>query len=317
MIKSWALSASFAFCAVCEAASLSCTSSFGYQAMQAWPFDHLSITPLFAPVCTPGRAPVCSPLPNALGATAQLEGDVIAVDLYGSDTTLPSGVPATSGIPVVVGPLIDGIYRTVVRVHNVDEHGNVSSCDGRLGYPPNVRIRLPTGPLEVVAAVEFYNASLDHYFLTIDPREIMDLDRGVHRGWTRTGRGFNVFAPGKSGGTGAPVCRFYGLPSAGLDSHFYTASAAECAEIPIKYNGAWQLESPNAFEVWLVDTPQPQRYCNPSVAEQEIIRLWNQRVDSNHRYLTDGNLLLGMLMGGWVEEGVGYPSPASGMCYPL
>ena len=33
------------------------------------------------------------------------------------------------------------------------------------------------------------------------------------------------------------MCRFYGLPSAGLDSHFYTANAAECAQIPAKFVG--------------------------------------------------------------------------------
>src|SRR5262249_7843751 len=159
---------------------------------------------------------------------------------------LPNGVTANSGLPVIVGPLHDGIYSTVVRVHNVDAQGNDRSCNGGLSYPPLVRIRLPKGPIQQAFALGFYNAQLDTDFLTIDRMEIADLDAGVHRGWERTGLGFKVFAPGKSGGTGVPVCRFYGLPSAGLDSHFYTASAAECAEIPTKYNGAWQLETANA-----------------------------------------------------------------------
>ena len=40
---------------------------------------------------------------------------------------------------------------------------------------------------ETAELVEFYNASLDHYFITITPKEISDLDTGVHPGWTRTG----------------------------------------------------------------------------------------------------------------------------------
>ena len=48
-------------------------------------------------------------------------------------------------------------------------------------------------------------------------------------GWARTGEGFKAYAAGSyNDGTVRPVCRFYGLPSAGLDSHFYSASPAEC-----------------------------------------------------------------------------------------
>jgi hypothetical protein len=220
------------------------------------------------------------------------------------------------GNPLVVGPFQGGTYTTKLRVHNVDAQGNVNSCGGGPVYPYQLQIRIPNGPVEIVAAIEFHNAALDHYLLTVGMAEISDLDRGVHPGWVRTGKQFNVFAPGKSGGTGTPMCRFYGLPSAGLDSHFYTANAEECAALPTKYNGAWQLETSNAFEIWLMDTPPTNRYCNPGMGEAQIVRLWNQRVDSGHRYLTDGNALLGMLLAGWIEEGVGYPSPASGMCAP-
>ena len=36
-------------------------------------------------------------------------------------------------------------------------------------------------------AIEYYNASLDHYFVTSFANEIADLDGGVFAGWQRTG----------------------------------------------------------------------------------------------------------------------------------
>src|SRR5207245_2233297 len=68
--------------------------------------------------------------------------------------------------------------------------------------------------------VEFYHAALDHYFITANPKEISDLDTGVHPGWTRTGQTFNSYTIGSAGRDGRrPVCRAYGLPRAGIDSH--------------------------------------------------------------------------------------------------
>ena len=39
----------------------------------------------------------------------------------------------------------------------------------------------------LVPVVEFYNADLDHYFITANPAEAAALDSGVLKGWTRTG----------------------------------------------------------------------------------------------------------------------------------
>ena len=80
-----------------------------------------------------------------------------------------------------------------------------------------------------VTIVEFYNAALDHYFITANPQEMADLDNGVHVGWARTGQSFNGYGIGSTGDTDRrPVCRAYGSPAAGLDSHFYSASPDEC-----------------------------------------------------------------------------------------
>ena len=38
---------------------------------------------------------------------------------------------------------------------------------------------------EQVTAVEYYHVALDHYFISADPKEISDLDTGVHTGWAQ------------------------------------------------------------------------------------------------------------------------------------
>jgi hypothetical protein len=141
---------------------------------------------------------------------------------------------------------------------------------------------------------------MDHYFTSADPGEIADLDNGVHQGWSRTGLTFNVFAPSKSGRSGVPVCRFYGLPSAGLDSHFYTADQNECAGIPDTFHGAWQLESNDVFEVRM---PTADGVCAPAFVP--VYRLWNQRADSNHRFTKDLNVARDMKARGYYWEGWG------------
>ena len=41
--------------------------------------------------------------------------------------------------------------------------------------------------------VEFYNAALDHYFVTANPDEMAKLDDGTFKGWARTQQSFKAF----------------------------------------------------------------------------------------------------------------------------
>src|SRR5262249_15632206 len=120
--------------------------------------------------------------------------------------------------------------------------------------------KLPPSPTRTTI-VEYYNAALDHYFITGFPAEIADLDNGVHRGSARTGQTFSSYAVGSAGRTGRrPVCRAYGLPSAGIDSHFYSASPDECTTTMVNFGDAWQrpgswsIEASEVFEMDLPDT---------------------------------------------------------------
>ncbi len=166
-----------------------------------------------------------------------------------------------------------------------------------------------------VDSIEFYNASLDHYFISSLPTEIAALDGGRFPGWARTGYSFKVFPTQADGGpTALPVCRFYIPPEHG-DSHFFSASASECAaEVEnIATNPSYSNyveETPNAFYIALPDLGTGA--C--AAGTTPVYRLWNQRTDSNHRYTTDVVVKAQMFARGYAAEG--YGPDATAMCSP-
>src|SRR5262249_38270427 len=102
---------------------------------------------------------------------------------------------------------------------------------------------------ETTRVVEFYNAAQDHYFVTADAQEMLDLDTGVHPGWQRTGLGFDAYPA--SAASGSAVCRFY-IPPASGDSHFYSASTDECTQTRARFP-AFVYESADVFHAALPD----------------------------------------------------------------
>jgi len=127
-------------------------------------------------------------------------------------------------------------------------------------------------------AVEFYNAKLNHYFVTAYPEEAAALDAGTNvKGWTRTGGQFTVFTEPAEGLQA--VCRFFGTPNVGPNSHFYTADAAECAKV--KTYQAWTFEG-IAFYI-----PMPANgQCG---GNWPVYRSYysDQIADANHRFTVD------------------------------
>jgi len=173
-----------------------------------------------------------------------------------------------------------------------------------------VAVVTPAAAAALADAVEFYNATLDHYFVTAAADEISKLDNGFFVGWKRTGQSFKVQDAATTGTSANPVCRFYGSPTAGLDSHFYSASPTECDEVKQKFPGAWLLESMDVFQVFL---PNTTTGACPS-GTTPIYRTWNGRSDSNHRYTTDFATQQAMIAKGYIAEGYG-PTPVV-MCSP-
>ena len=279
-----------------------------YTALQNWPYDTIRLQMPWRPVCTNFS---CVDPPTQIGANVRVTGSVISVDMFGSDVGLPANVLVTrppfqtppDPVIIDVGPLAAGNYTVRASAYGVTD-GVVTNLCGDPRAVMTVTIEESTGPVSRQTAVEFYNGVRDHYFISSDPTEIAALDSGAQPDWARTGKSFAVFAPGKSGGVGAPVCRFYGSPAAGLDSHFYTANAAECAALPGLFGGSWQIETTDAFDVRL---PNSKGECEAGFVG--VYRFWNRRADSNHRYTTDSFVAAQMRNKGWAEEAISMCSP--------
>ena len=279
-----------------------------YTALQNWPYDTIRLQVPWRPVCTNFS---CVDPPTQIGANVRVTGSVISVDMFGSDVGLPANVLVTrppfqtppDPVIIDVGPLAAGNYTVRASAYGVTD-GVVTNLCGDPRAVMTVTIEKSNGPVSRQTVVEFYNGVRDHYFISSDPTEIAALDSGAQPDWARTGKSFAVFAPGKSGGVGAPVCRFYGSPAAGLDSHFYTANAAECAALPSLFGGSWQIETPGAFDVRL---PNSKGECEAGFVG--VYRFWNRRADSNHRYTTDSSVAAQMRNKGWAEEAISMCSP--------
>jgi len=166
-------------------------------------------------------------------------------------------------------------------------------------------LMLMASPPSAVTAgvVEFYNAESRHYFLTADDAEKRDLDLGIHPGWVRTGESFEALATGsRSEGRVNPVCRYYQATAAAPATHFFSADADECVQVFWKYGASdWFLESDNVFEVALPD----KTTGNCPGGTIPVYRVWNQRIDSNHRYTVKASVKAEMLAAGYVAEGYG------------
>ena len=195
-----------------------------------------------------------------------------------------------------------GIYQYTMAVTyaNARSRAYVVLSNRRQGFDPLAR-----------PVVEYANENNGHYFMTMSTSEMAMLDRGDFAHWTRTGAAF-LARQGSLAANGSlvPVCRFYGRPEAGLDSHFYSASAAECAAVVQKFSKAWLLESLDVFELYLPDLVTGA--CPASTGP--VYRVFNDRADVNHRYLTSKNGVQSMVAKGWLPEGYGPDSVV--MCAP-
>jgi lysyl endopeptidase len=155
-------------------------------------------------------------------------------------------------------------------------------------------------------AVEFYNRTLDHYFITIDANEINLLDTGVLRGWERTGVRFLAYSAPTAGAN--PVCRFYLRPEVG-DSHFYSADPAESDRVRQQFP-SWIYESPAVFYIAL-----PNAATSACPANTRPVWRFFNTFRTNHRYtpeVTIRDTLRGNAT--WLAEGYGPDSVI--MCSP-
>ena len=148
-------------------------------------------------------------------------------------------------------------------------------------------------------AIEFFNTILGHFFMAAGADEIASIRSGAAGpGWVETGQSFKVFSQLPSDPQVVPVCRFYGVPAGGPNSHFFTASPSECDLV--KRNGGWFFEGIGFY----ILPVQPNGQCPAGYLS--VNRAYNNgfpRNDSNHRFTTSDSTLRDMGQLGWAVEG--------------
>jgi hypothetical protein len=151
-------------------------------------------------------------------------------------------------------------------------------------------------PIATVDVVEYYNAALDHYFITWIAAEIANLDAGrTPTRWTRTGATFKAYAPAQA--NTSDICRYY-IPPAQGDSHFFGRGTTECNATGAAHPN-FVLEEPK-FMFMVLPTAGA---CPPGTIP--IYRVFSNRPDANHRYMTDRATRDQMVGRGWLAEGDG------------
>ena len=174
---------------------------------------------------------------------------------------------------------------------------------------------IATTTATVVTAFEFLYQPENRYFLTIDPAEANAIDNGgAGPGWQRTGFTFKAYSTSGDAPSGAvPVCRFYGSVSPGPNSHFFTASTAECQVLK-----DLQVSTPNTQKRWnyegtafKINEPDLSKACASGLIP--VLRAYNngftRGIDSNHRFTTSQVEYQKMIAQNWSGEGVVFCSP--------
>ena len=262
---------------------------------------------------------------------------VIATPPLPRDFALPEGFLPTDGGTLALVVCDECIYPNPVDTWSFD----VIPTDGRLlersGQIESGSVRTFAGEtfaccagamdaagrrvgvdLRGVEVFEYYNARLDHYFISGSQPDIDALDWGRNPGWTRIDSfpALSTRAAYYAGPDGVldpvPVCRFY-IPSG---SHFFSASQDEC-RLVARQHPEYVLETDAAFYAVLPDLetgkcPSPIIYAGLALVFERIYRLWNARPDTNHRYTHSQFLQYEMIKQGWKPEG--YGPDGVGMC---
>ena len=250
-----------------------------------------------------------SPPDTLCGLHPDLRGSVIATHKTLKASQLATRVatdPAFAALlrhPVEVRPSLFDDWATLVYAWIDNEHDMAAALratDEFASVSPNGLACFAASPPDRHGSViEFFNASLGHYFYTVDPNEIAALDSGTGaRGWARTGKSFRVLVqPGcPTGRRDQGTYRFFGKPGVGPSSHVFTVDRRECRVVAD--SGAWLYEN-SPFWASPVDS---RGGC--LAGGVPLYRVWKPFGESNHRFTTDRDVVAEMVAKGWVDEGI-------------
>jgi Repeat of unknown function (DUF5648) len=261
---------------------------------------------------------------GALGVVDSLSIDVTgryAVELWATRSYYTNSPGSFSGIPLgkkIIGSFSAGTFLrefwTIIPFTRAVPAGYyptllITRDDGSDSWPFSVALSSTNEFMNtesVTAGVfEFYAPSLNHYFVTANTAEAANLANNPQLGWRLTGdiqihaNRVAQFVPGFAG-----VCRFYGHPTIGPNSHFYTADEGEC-----NFLKQLQLSTPfgrprwNYEEISFASIATSAGQCG---SYSPVVRFYNNGAaanDSNHRYVTTQASYDTMVRAGWRNEG--------------
>jgi hypothetical protein len=256
-----------------------------------------------------------------------------AIELWATRTYYTSTPNNFSGIPMgkkIIGNYVGGSFLpsmwTIIPFTTAVPSGYyptivITRDDGSNNWPFSYAVSSSTTLLDPAAVTsgvfEFYAPSLNHYFITANTAEAANLANNPQLGWRLTGDIQIHIARSLAGVEGTyGVCRFYGHPTIGPNSHFYTADPNEC-----NFLRQLQLSTPFGRPRWNYEEisfaaflPNGLGQCpSPSTP---VARFYNNGAaanDSNHRYVSTQANFNAMLNAGWRNEGavmcVGFATP--------
>ena len=215
-------------------------------------------------------------------------------------------------VPIPVGVHPQGLSFTPdgTRLYVANEFSNSVSIIDPSTNKVVQSISVPGGPVSLgqfiaptgrsIEITEFYNTTLNHYFRTANVGEATGIDAGAAGpGWVRTNLPFRAWATRSDAPLNAvPVCRFYGTPGRGPNSHFYTSSATECSLV--KRDPGWTYEGIAFFAVPILTDATCPTNLTP------IWRTYNNDFahnNSNHRMGKEIVTYQSMIAQKWLGEG--------------
>ena len=155
--------------------------------------------------------------------------------------------------------------------------------------------------LTPIAVVEYFNSTLNAYFITGRSNEQSALDTSPY--FSRTGMSFQALSTNPlTGGTEA-ICRFYvALTVPYTSTHFYGRQGVDCESLRSKNLAGFTWEG---FDFAFPSTPTSANVCpNGTKPIYRSFRAASGGVTSNHRYSSDPTSYASNTALGFVGEGI-------------
>ncbi len=156
-----------------------------------------------------------------------------------------------------------------------------------------------------VTVIEYYNRTLDAYFITGRGNEQEILDRVVD--FQRTGMSFSAVSAGTAPASLSQICRYYvNTTEPFTNSHFYGVKDTDCVLIANAKPAGFSNEG---FDF---ATALPGAGGCPASAPTAVYRTFRLAASgksSNHRYTTSTSIRDSMIARGWVSEGIAFCAP--------